>query len=107
MIRDPQFLYLTTTGRRTCAPREIEIWFTRHADRYYVIAELGKQAQWVRNLARDPRVIVRVGSEPFSARARIVPADTEPELVGTVRRLSEAKYGWADGLVVALECVRA
>jgi len=103
---DPPFLYLTTTGRRTGTPREIEIWFTRHADRYYVIAELGEEAQWIRNVARDPRVTVRVGSERFSAHARIVPADTEPELVGAVRRLSEAKYGWGDGLVVALERVQ-
>ena len=28
--REPKFLYLTTTGRRTGLPREIEIWFTRH-----------------------------------------------------------------------------
>lgn len=107
MSSDPPFLYLTTTGRRTGAPREIEIWFTRHADRHYVIAELGEQAQWVQNVARDPRVTVRVGSERFPAHARIVRVETEPELVGTARRLSEGKYGWGDGLVVALERVRA
>jgi deazaflavin-dependent oxidoreductase (nitroreductase family) len=103
---DPQFLYLTTTGRRTGLAREIEIWFTRHEDRYYVIAELGERAQWVRNLVRDRRVTVRVGDERFSAHARIVPATTEAALVDTVRRSSEAKYGWGDGLVVALERVR-
>src|SRR5438445_328723 len=34
-----QYLYLTTTGRRTGRPREIEIWFTQRRGRYYLIAE--------------------------------------------------------------------
>ena len=101
VARDPEFLYLTTTGRRSGVAREIEIWFTRHERVHYVIAELGERAQWVRNLTQDPRVTVRVGDERFAARARVVPADTE--LAAEVRRLSEAKYGWGDGLVVALE----
>ena len=104
-MSQPPFLYLTTTGRRTGAPREIEIWFTRHDDAYYVIAELGEQAQWVQNLARDPRVTVRVENERFPARARVLSAEREPELVRTIQRLSEEKYGWGDGLVVALERV--
>jgi hypothetical protein len=32
---------------------------------------------------------------------------SEPDLVRTVQQLSEAKYGWGDGLVVELEPVRA
>ena len=96
------YLYLTTTGRRTGAPREIEIWFTRHADRYYVIAEHGSGAQWVRNLQEKPDVYVRVGDTSFPAQARVVDAGAERELASTIRQLSEAKYGWGDGLVVEL-----
>ena len=102
MASEPEFLYLTTIGRRTGSAREIEIWFTRHEDRYYVIAEFGERAQWVQNLMTDPHVTVRVGAERFAAQARIVPAQSEAEIVAAVRRLSEAKYGWGDGLVVAL-----
>jgi len=29
MVEEAEFLYLMTTGRRSGAPREIEIWFTR------------------------------------------------------------------------------
>jgi len=93
---------LTTTGRRTGVAREIEIWFTRHEDAYYVIAEFGERAQWVQNLMRDARVTVRVDTERFSATARIVRAESEGGLVSAIRRLSEAKYGWGDGLVVGL-----
>lgn len=94
-----KYLYLTTTGRRSGRPRRIEIWFTRHAGRYYLIAEHGLRARWVQNLLADPAVGARVGAQSFRARARVVDR-AERELVATVRALSEAKYGWGDGLVV-------
>jgi deazaflavin-dependent oxidoreductase (nitroreductase family) len=98
----PQYLYLTTTGRRSGEPREIEIWFTERAGSYYVIAERGDRSHWVRNLLVEPRVRVRVGHRVFEARARLVDAAGEPDLARAVRALSEARYGWGDGLVVEL-----
>jgi deazaflavin-dependent oxidoreductase (nitroreductase family) len=102
----PKYLYLTTTGRLSGRPRRIEIWFTRHAGRYYLIAEHGRRAQWVQNLLADPAVRARVGAGSFRARARVVDRRAEPDLVGAVRRRSEAKYGWGDGLVVELSPTR-
>lgn len=102
MPREPQFLYLTTTGRRSGRPREIEIWFTRRGARYYVIAEHGERAHWVRNLRAKPAVSVRVGRRRFPGRARVVAATAERRLHETVRRTSEKKYGWGDGLVVEI-----
>jgi deazaflavin-dependent oxidoreductase (nitroreductase family) len=75
-----EFLYLTTTGRVSGQPREIEIWFTEHAGRYYVIAEHGERAQWVRNLRAAPRVGVRLGKRTFGATARVVDPHAEPDL---------------------------
>ena len=97
-----KYFYLTTTGRRSGRPRRIEIWFTRHAGRYYLIAEHGLRAGWVQNLLADPAVRARVGTRSFRARARVVERGAERELVATVRALSEAKYGWGDGLVVEI-----
>jgi len=97
-----KYLYLTTTGRRSGRPRRIEIWFTRHAGCYYLIAEHGLRAGWVQNLLADPAVRARVGTRSFRARARVVDRGAEPELVETVRALSEAKYGWGNGLVVEI-----
>ena len=94
-----EYLYLTTTGRVSGQPREIEIWFTEDAGRYYVIAEHGERAQWVRNLRAAPRVRVRVGARSFAATARVV---AEPDLGRAVQRRSEKKYGWGEGLVVEL-----
>ena len=102
MRAEPKYLYLTTTGRRSGRPRQIEIWFTRHGGRYYLVAEHGRRAQWVQNLLAKPAVRVRVGSRRFRAAARVVDHARERALVAEVRRRSEAKYGWGDGLVVEI-----
>ena len=96
------FLYLTTTGRRTGLSREIEIWFTERGDRYYLIAEHRERADWVRNLQAQPRVHVRLGDRQFDATARVVDDAREPELASAVTALSDAKYGWSDGLIVEI-----
>jgi len=96
------FLYLTTTGRRTGQPREIEIWFTERGGRYYLIAEHRESAHWVQNLQAQPQVQVRLGDRTFAASARVVDDGREPELSAAVKALSDAKYGWSDGLVVEI-----
>jgi deazaflavin-dependent oxidoreductase (nitroreductase family) len=101
--REAKYLYLTTTGRVSGQPRRIEIWFTRHQRRYYLVAEHGLRSQWVQNLLADPRVRVRVGARATRGRARVVDRRAEAALVGEVRRRSEAKYGWGDGLVVEID----
>lgn len=106
MRAEPKYLYLTTTGRRTGRPRQIEIWFTRHEGCYYLVAEHGVRAQWVQNLLADPAVRVRVGASRFRGRARVVDARAERTLVETARGRSEAKYGWGAGLVVEIRPAR-
>ena len=51
-LADKKVLYLTTVGRRTGLPREIEIWFVTHSDRFYLF----------RKPAKPPR-----GSKTFDA----------------------------------------
>jgi deazaflavin-dependent oxidoreductase (nitroreductase family) len=96
------FLYLTTIGRRTGLPREIEIWFTERHGCFYVIAENRERANWVRNIRANAQVHVRLGDRQFAARARLVDSEREPELARAVKTLSEAKYGWSDGLIVEI-----
>jgi len=96
-----KYLYLTTRGRKTGRPREIEIWFTHHQHRFYVIAEYAT-SNWVKNLQANPTVQCRVADQNFSAQARVLEAASDDELVKTVRELSASKYGWGDGLVVQL-----
>jgi deazaflavin-dependent oxidoreductase (nitroreductase family) len=97
----PFYLYLTTTGRVTGLPREIEIWFAEHSGRFYLVAE-EESANWVRNIQSEPQVKFRIDDGQLNASARLVPNDREPQLVAAVRALFDAKYGWSDGLVVEL-----
>jgi deazaflavin-dependent oxidoreductase (nitroreductase family) len=99
---DQQYLYLTTTGRRTGLSREIEIWYTEREGRFYIIAEHGERANWVRNIRANPHVQIRVGDRQVSATARLVDDNVEPELTSAVKALSDAKYGWSDGLVTEI-----
>jgi deazaflavin-dependent oxidoreductase (nitroreductase family) len=96
------FLYLTTTGRRSGLPREIEIWFTEREGHYYLIAEHRERAHWVRNIQAQARVNVRLGDRRFEGTARLVDEASEPELSKAVKALSDAKYGWSDGLIVEI-----
>lgn len=48
------FAYLTTTGRVTGAPHEIEIWFAPVDRTVYFLAGDRERADWVRNVQRDP-----------------------------------------------------
>jgi deazaflavin-dependent oxidoreductase (nitroreductase family) len=104
------FLYLETRGRKTGLPRRIEIWFVETDGRYYLVAEMREQAQWVKNVQAHAEVRFAVGTRadpdaqvPWcSARARVVDAVAEPELSAHVRRLMDQKYDWSHGLLVEI-----
>jgi deazaflavin-dependent oxidoreductase (nitroreductase family) len=96
-----QFLYLTTRGRKTGQPREIEIWFTHLDGHYYVIAEY-PTSHWVQNLRAHPDVQVRVEGKSFAARARVLTPKADSVRLDAVQELSRNKYGWGDGQVVEL-----
>ena len=98
-LEKEQYLYLTTRGRKSGVPREIEIWFTHREGRFYLIAEYAT-SNWIQNLVAYPEVEVRVAGKSSKARARVISPDTD--LSRTVQQLSRDKYGWGDGLVVEL-----
>jgi len=105
-----QFLYLTTKGRTSGEPRQIEIWFTEHAGRHYLVSEKREESGWVKNIERDPKVSYSVGTReaPQSgvqlrqATARIIRPSTDPELEKTIAALMDKEYKWSDGLIVEL-----
>jgi len=96
------FLYLTTTGRKTGLPREIEIWFVVHCGSFYVFAEGFHRAQWVKNIARNRRVRVRIGDHVRDADAEALEKARDAAEWRTVQDLARAKYGWGDGLPVRI-----
>ena len=61
-LAEEDFCYLTTTGRVTGRPHEIEIWFALIPERrtLYMLSGGGDRSDWVKNLSRDPDVEVRI-----------------------------------------------
>ena len=87
------YCYLTTTGRITGNPHEIEIWFALESSTAYLMNGNSKydagRADWVRNLRKQPTVTLRIRDQSFDATARVV---TDPVEDARVRRLLLAKY---------------
>lgn len=67
-----QYCYLTTTGRTSGEPREIEIWFGADGGTLYLMAGGRENSHWVRNLDKTPGATVRLGDTTFAVRARRV-----------------------------------
>jgi deazaflavin-dependent oxidoreductase (nitroreductase family) len=83
--------YLTTTGRRSGRPHEIEIWFGVIDDELYLISGNGPTADWYRNLVAERRVSLRLAGQTRAGRARVVDDPDERWRVGEVMG---AKYVW-------------
>jgi deazaflavin-dependent oxidoreductase (nitroreductase family) len=85
---DQDFCYLTTIGRRTGKPHEIEIWYGMSGSTAYMLCGGGK-ADWVKNIRANSAVKLRISGETVEARGRIV---EDPEEDSTARTLLLEKY---------------
>jgi deazaflavin-dependent oxidoreductase (nitroreductase family) len=83
------FCYLTTTGRVTGNPHEIEIWFGAGENSIYLLSGGGHNSDWVKNLITNPAITVRIAKTVFAGTARLV-IDLEEET--TARYMLAEKY---------------
>jgi deazaflavin-dependent oxidoreductase (nitroreductase family) len=88
-LADEDFCYLTTVGRVSGRPHEIEIWFAMENQTLYILSGGRDRSDWVKNLRRNPEVTVRLAGKHFEGRARLVESEEEDELA---RRLLVEKY---------------
>ena len=95
-LAEEDFCYLTTTGRVTGRPHEIEIWFALvpETQTLYMLSGGGDRSDWVKNLRHNPEVMVRIAGERFGGRAREAKGAEEDELA---RRLLVEKYESSPG----------
>lgn len=66
-------LLLTTTGRKSGAPRTLPLIYGRDGDRYVIVASRGgapDHPAWYQNLTANPRVKLQVAAEKLAASAR-------------------------------------
>jgi deazaflavin-dependent oxidoreductase (nitroreductase family) len=97
-VANRKVLYSTTTGRKTGLSREIEIWFVIYCNCFYLFAETGEAAAWIKNIRRNPEVEVRIEEQRIGATARVLDRELDQELWAQVAALANRKYGWGDGL---------
>jgi deazaflavin-dependent oxidoreductase (nitroreductase family) len=90
-LAEEDFCYLTTTGRVSGRPHEVEMWFSLvpESQTLYMLSGGRERSDWVRNILRDPGVTVRIAGEIFSGFAREARDPEEDELA---RRLLVEKY---------------
>ena len=91
-LADEDFCYLTTMGRVSGNPHEIEIWFGAQDDVIYLMSGGGRDADWVKNLIKNPGVTVRIGNTTFTAIARLVIGSKEEAAARL--KLAEKYHEW-------------
>lgn len=87
--REEEYCYLTTTGRVTGKPHEIEIWFGLNDRTVYLLSEAREKSDWVKNLLKTPTVKIRLARKNFNATARLVTEEQEEIMA---RKMLASKY---------------
>ena len=89
------YCYVTTVGRKTGNPHEIEIWFGVVNDSIYLISGGGEKSDWVKNMRATPNVSVRIRENNFKGAVHF---DLDEAQAMNIRKLMAAKYqGWRAG----------
>jgi len=95
-IPAPGIAILETTGRKSGEPRRNPVTNGLDDGVFWIVAEHGRRASYVRNIEANPRVRIRIGRRWRTGTARLVPYDDPRERlrsIGTTRpitRLSAA-----------------
>lgn len=82
-LTEEDYCYLTTTGRVTGRPHEIEIWFAVRGPTLYMLSGGGDRADWVKSIRQNPETTVRIDGSTFEGRGRFVDG-SEDELARTL-----------------------
>jgi deazaflavin-dependent oxidoreductase (nitroreductase family) len=92
------FALLETTGRRTGLPRQTPVGGRLQRTTYWLVAEQGEDADYVRNLLANPRVRLKVRRRWHLGSATLLPGD---DGLARRRQMDRANkwLGWADGLM--------
>ena len=96
-MSEDDFCYLTTAGRISGEPHEIEIWYEIDPvapATIFLLAGAGRDSDWVRNLAHHPEATLRFGTDPTEqpARGRILDGDGDEEEAHRAKSAVYAKY---------------
>ena len=71
----PGVAILETTGRKSGELRRVPVGNGLDGDTFWIVAEHGRRAGYVRNIEADPRVRVKIGRRWRSGTAHLLPDD--------------------------------
>jgi deazaflavin-dependent oxidoreductase (nitroreductase family) len=88
----PGVALLETTGRRSGKPRRTPVSFglERGTDTFWIVAEMGRKAAYVRNIEADPRVRIRLRRGWRSGTAHLLDGDDARFRLRTLSRVAAA-----------------
>lgn len=75
----PGTAILETTGRKSGLPRRNPVTNGLDGGVFWIVAEHGRRASYVRNIEANPRVRVRIGRRWRKGTARLIPDDDPRE----------------------------
>ncbi|HXV81449.1 MAG TPA: nitroreductase family deazaflavin-dependent oxidoreductase [Candidatus Binatia bacterium] len=77
--------HLTTVGRKTGQPRNVELRFIYYRGRFYASSSRVEGKHWCQNMLRNPAVELDVKGERFFCTARRVTDETLRRQILTLR----------------------
>ena len=86
---EPEFAYLTTSGRITGRAHRVELWFVTDAETVFFLAGYGDRSDWVRNLMISPDVILEMMTSGGRRTLRLGPSY---RVSGTVSLRAELEH---------------
>ena len=86
----PWWSLLETVGRTSGKPRRTPVGNGLEGDTFWIVAEHGHRAGYVRNIAANPRVRVRVQGRWRSGTAQLLPDDDPRERQRRLRPVNAA-----------------
>lgn len=90
-VAPPSYAILETIGRTSGQPRRTPVGNGLDGDTFWLVAEHGRRAHYVRNLEVNPRVRVKARGRWRTGTARILPEDDPQQRLRKIgRRLNGA-----------------
>jgi hypothetical protein len=89
-LQDANEVELTVTGRKTGNESSRPIWFVLEGDRLLLLPVGGSEANWYRNIQKNPAIGLRADGAELSTQAE---STEDPATVEHVAEAFGAKYG--------------
>ncbi len=99
----PGTVILETTGRASGRPRRTPVTDGRDGDVFWIVAEHGRQAGYVKNLLAHPRVRIKVGRRWLTGTARIAEGEDPRQRLAVLRRRAATRLNARTIVVMSTE----